>query len=60
MQPVTPVPVMVWFHGGDYAFGSGSQDLYEPIPLVALSDIIVVNVNYRLGVFGFMTTGKND
>ena len=57
MQPTTPVPVFVWIHGGAYVMGAGTGLLYEGIPLVAYSDIIVVSVNYRLGVFGFLTTG---
>lgn len=44
-------PVMVWFHGGGFRFGSG--DAYRPEPLVAAGDVVVVTVNYRLGVFGF-------
>ncbi|XP_071500640.1 acetylcholinesterase-like [Diadema antillarum] len=58
-KPTTPVPVMVWIHGGGYAVGAGSGIIYQPIPLVAMSDIIVVNLNYRLGVFGFLTTGDD-
>ncbi|WP_241695164.1 carboxylesterase family protein [Streptomyces sp. C] len=44
-------PVMVWFHGGGFRFGSG--DAYRPEPLVAAGGVVVVTVNYRLGVFGF-------
>lgn len=58
-KPVTLVPVLVWIHGGGYAIGGGSEIIYDPIPIVAMSDIIVVNVNYRLGVFGFFTTGDD-
>ena len=49
---------MVWIHGGNYEFGGGSESIYEPFPLIASSDIIVVNINYRMGVFGYLTTGK--
>lgn len=42
---------MVWFHGGGFRYGSG--DAYRPEPLVAAGDVVVVTVNYRLGVFGF-------
>ncbi|XP_030832234.1 cholinesterase 1-like [Strongylocentrotus purpuratus] len=52
-------PVMVWIHGGGYLIGSGSSHSYDGVPLVAMSDIIVVAVNYRLGVFGFLTTGDD-
>eukprot|EP00057_Strongylocentrotus_purpuratus_P006747 XP_011661221.1 PREDICTED: cholinesterase 1-like [Strongylocentrotus purpuratus] len=58
-KPTSPAPVMVWIHGGGYLIGSGSSYSYDSVPLVAMSDIIVVAVNYRLGVFGFLTTGDD-
>lgn len=45
-------PVLVWIHGGAYTSGSGA--LYDGAPLAELGDIVVVSVNYRLGVFGFV------
>ncbi|MFE0583044.1 carboxylesterase/lipase family protein [Streptomyces sp. NPDC058874] len=45
-----PRPVMVWFHGG--GFFSGSGDAYRPDRLAVQGDVVVVTVNYRLGVFG--------
>ena len=48
-------PVMVWIHGGAYVVGSGSQASYSGANLVqAQSDIIMVNINYRLNMYGFM------
>ena len=48
-------PVMVWIHGGAYVIGSGSQISYTGANLVqAQSDIIMVNINYRLNMYGFM------
>lgn len=44
-------PVMVFLHGGDLTTGSGSQ--FEPRRMAAQGDVIVVTVNYRLGIFGF-------
>nr|XP_054755646.1 cholinesterase 1-like [Lytechinus pictus] len=58
-KPAIPSPVLVWIHGGGYLIGSGSARSYDGVPMVAMSDIIVVAVNYRLGVFGFLTTGDN-
>ena len=47
-----PRPVLVWLHGG--AFTSGSGALYDGGPLAAAGDVVVVTLNYRLGVFGFV------
>ncbi|MFD0078841.1 carboxylesterase family protein [Streptomyces sp. NPDC127166] len=44
-------PVIVWIHGGSLMFGSG--DLYGPKRLAA-EGAVVVTVNYRLGVMGFL------
>ena len=48
-------PVMVWIHGGAYSTGSGSMSEYSGANLVQeQSDIIMVNINYRLNMYGFM------
>jgi para-nitrobenzyl esterase len=50
----TALPVMVWLHGGSNTAGSGSQTTYDGISL-ASHGVIVVTVNYRLGVLGFFS-----
>ncbi|XP_046349116.1 cholinesterase 2-like [Haliotis rufescens] len=50
--------VMVWIHGG--SFKTGGAPLYEPWKLVTEEDVIVVVVQYRLGVFGFLSTGNAE
>lgn len=47
-----PLPVMVWIHGGAFLTG-GAVTYGDPSPLVSRG-VIVVNINYRLGVFGFL------
>lgn len=45
--------VMVWIHGGGFVVGGAS--LYKPQKIVLGGDVIVVTINYRLGLFGFLT-----
>lgn len=57
--PDNGYPVLVWFHGGGFSFGSsfsrGSPNWSpDPRELVSEGQIIVVNVQYRLGSFGFL------
>jgi para-nitrobenzyl esterase len=47
-------PVMVWFHGGGYSYGSGAWPLYDGANLVRKGDVVVVTVNHRLNVFGYL------
>ena len=49
--------VMVWIHGGGLTAGGG--DLYDPTPLVN-QGVIVVTINYRLGVLGFLAQSGLD
>jgi para-nitrobenzyl esterase len=48
-----PLPVMVWLHGGANEGGTASSPLYKDGTLVQ-HGIMLVTVNYRLGVFGFL------
>ena len=49
----TPAPILVFFHGGGFVEGSGSVPVYDGAGLAA-KGIIVVTINYRLGILGFM------
>jgi para-nitrobenzyl esterase len=47
-------PVMVWFHGGGYAYGSGNWPAYNGRNLAEKGDVVVVTVNHRLNAFGYL------
>jgi len=47
-------PVMVYFHGGAFMFGAGSRPMYHGATLARRGDVVVVTVNYRLGLFGYL------
>uniref|UniRef100_H0WUI4 Carboxylic ester hydrolase n=1 Tax=Otolemur garnettii TaxID=30611 RepID=H0WUI4_OTOGA len=49
------LPVMVWIHGG--AFVMGMASMFDGSMLAAFEDVVVVTVQYRLGVLGFFSTG---
>ena len=50
-------PVMVWIHGGSFIAGSGSSILYDGHSFAEDGDVVVVTINYRLGIFGFLHLG---
>ncbi|XP_051154447.1 uncharacterized protein LOC127277388 [Leptopilina boulardi] len=50
------LPVMVWIHGGSFLIGTGN--MYGAQYLLE-KDIILVTLNYRLGILGFLTTGNS-
>ena len=52
-QGVSNAPVMVWIHGGALTTGSGSEPMYDGTKL-AERGVVVVSINYRLGVFGYL------
>ncbi len=47
-------PVMVWFHGGGFSAGSANWSMYNGANLAAKQDVLVVTVNHRLNVFGYL------
>ena len=53
------LPVMVWFHGGGFAQGSGSLPSFEGESL-ARHGVVVVTINYRLGPLGFLALPALD
>jgi acetylcholinesterase/cholinesterase len=54
------LPVMVFIHGGSFIFGSGNLPGYNGSYIAAAKNVVVVTINYRLGVLGFLVHhGKN-
>ncbi len=48
-------PVMVWFHGGGFANGSSIEQVaYEGDKLAKYGDVVVVTVNHRLNILGYL------
>ncbi len=48
-------PVMVWLHGGGYSAGSGQElPSYDGTSLAFAEDVVVVSINHRLNVLGFL------
>jgi para-nitrobenzyl esterase len=47
-------PVMVWLHGRGFYAGAGSEPLYDGARLAKRGDAVVVTINHRLNVFGYL------
>ncbi|XP_031431607.1 cocaine esterase-like [Clupea harengus] len=52
------LPVMVWIHGGALVLGSAS--FYDGSVLAAYQNVVVVLIQYRLGMLGFFSTGDDN
>ncbi len=49
------LPVLVYIPGGGFSSGSGALPLYDGEALAVRGDLLTVTINYRLGVFGFLS-----
>jgi len=49
-------PVMVWVHGGCFVSGSASSLGYDGTNLVSTQDVVVANIQFRLGAFGYLAS----
>jgi para-nitrobenzyl esterase len=50
-------PVLVWLHGGGFSAGSGSSSWYDGVNMASKQDVVVVTINHRLNVFGYLWLG---
>src|SRR4029453_1783003 len=56
-RPATPqggLPVIVFVHGGSNVSGYTADPVYDGAALARTANVVVVTVNYRLGIFGFL------
>jgi para-nitrobenzyl esterase len=56
-KPKTKLPVMFWIHGGGFSAGSASEPRHNG-DFLPLKGVVLVTINYRLGVFGFLATSE--
>ena len=54
------LPVMVFIHGGAFQSGGSSDPLYNGSNFAAANDVVIVTINYRISVFGFVNFGAID
>lgn len=47
-------PVLVWIHGGGFGQGTGCTPVHDGASLAAREDVVVVSVNHRLGLLGYL------
>ncbi len=53
-DPAARRPVMVWLHGGAFSFGSANSLRLQGMRLCRRGDVVLVAVNQRLNIFGFL------
>ena len=56
-KDTSKLPVMFWIHGGGYS-GGGSDEPRHNGDFLPLKGVVLVTINYRLGVFGFLVTNE--
>ncbi|XP_072290620.1 pyrethroid hydrolase Ces2e-like [Eucyclogobius newberryi] len=56
--PDAKLPVMVWIHGGGFVMGAASS--YDGSAMAVYEDVVVVLIQYRLGLLGFLSTRQED
>ncbi len=55
LDPAAKKPVLVWLHGGGYTMGSAiEQEAYDGSALCSFGDLVVVSVNHRLNILGYL------
>merc|ERR550525_1450812 len=58
LQATSPLPVMFWIHGGGYQSGEANAYTADELVIASELSVVVVTINYRLGVFGFLASSE--
>lgn len=53
-------PVMVFIHGGSFKWGSGTNQMYDGNKLASGGKVVYMNMDYRVGLLGFLYTGDGE
>ncbi|CAG5025184.1 unnamed protein product [Parnassius apollo] len=54
------LPVMVFFHGGGFLFGHGTDDSAHGPDFLIEKEVVIVSLNYRLGILGFLSLDRKE
>ncbi len=60
LNPGAKRPVMFWMHGGGFRSGAGDAPELDGVNLAKAGDVVVVTINHRLNLFGYLTLGHLD
>ncbi len=60
LDPTHRLAVMVWIFGGGFWSGTSTLEVYDGKILASEENVIVVSMNYRVSIFGFLYLGRED
>lgn len=58
--PLRKLPVIVWIYGGGFYAGSSDMDIYDGSIMASYNKAVIVSMNYRVGIFGFLKSGTEE